>query len=324
MLRKYLARNRIPRFARKNDPNMFARFVSEPKYGGLYKNKYFYLYHLLMFFCALYVRMSYFYFKHVLHVYAGLLFAVSGIVCHQWRWNANLTWFYYFFIVLMQLMFEHLNLHLPAWFVLYPTIPMIIASMLENLMLHLSIDPDIYRIHEEIMQRHNRSFQEAALTAPDGTTETRTLAMKWKMIFVDIYFDLDLRYYYPIIFEAYMTTCALFCIKGGGVMHIHCFGEVYMVALWIVFVYTEFRKRENRPKMFMLPNPIVKVILLLYAPPPFWTNISALSFINIWMGPDKDEFVLKLTASAGLLLVTIAANTFARDVVFGDCPFIEF
>lgn len=320
MLRRYLAKNQIPRFARKNDPLMLAKFVSEPKYGGLYKNKYFYLYHVLMFFCALYVRMSYFYFRPVLHVYAGILFAVSGLVCYQWRWNANLTWLYYFFIVLMQLLFEHLDLHLPPWFVLYPTIPMLIASMLENLMLHLSIDPDLYKIHEEITQRHNRSFHEA----PTEPHEKRTLAAKWKMIFVDIYFDIDLRYYYPIIFEAYMTTCAIFCIKGGGVMHIHCFGEIYMVLLWIAFMYTELRKREGRPKMFMLPNPVVKVILLLYAPPAFWTNISALTFINIWMGPDKDDLYLKLTAAVSLLLITISAHTFARDTVFGDCPFVEF
>jgi len=323
LIREYLAKidreNRIPRFALKHKYIMLAKFTPDPKTGGFQDNQYFYLYHLLMFFCAMYVRMSYHYFYEVLHYYAAILLVISALVCYKWRWNANLTWLYFFFIVLMQLMFDHLDLHLPQWFVLYPTIPMLLASIVENLMLNISSDPDTVKIYEEIVQRRSRSFE-----APPPPPQTRSFSMKWKAIFIDMYHDQDLRYYYPIIFEVYMTACALFCIHGGGIMHLPCFADLYLVGLWMAFMYTEDKKKSGRPKMFKLPNPIVKVVFLLYAPPLFWINISALTLINIWMVSEHATLADKMTSTIALLFITVSANTFARAAIFDTCPFIEF
>ncbi len=105
----------------------------------------------------------------------------------------------------------------------------------------------------------------------------------------------------------------------------YCVADIYLIIVWTAFMYTENKKKERRPNMFPLPNPVVKAVFLLYAPPLFWINITVLTLINIAMIDEKilalhDKFVY----AGCLLFIAVCVNTFGRTIIFNTCPFIEF
>jgi hypothetical protein len=306
--RQYLIRiekeRGIPRFFDRKKIDMLNKFIKkEGGGGGYFENQYYYLYHIMMFFNAMYLKMSYHYHRDSLHIYSIVLFLVSALVCYKWKFETNLTWLYFYLIMTTQLFFMDQDLHLPRWFILYPVLPMMIISVLEDIMIILSSDPDtnITRMSKEKIREN-----------------------KWKMVFIDIFNDNDVRFFYPLFFEVYMSVCALFCIKDAGIENINCFASIYMIMLWSIFLYTESKKSElSSAKMFYMPNPVVKIIFLLYSPPEFWLNISILVLINILMIQTWSKYK-RLIYTIAFLLFTLFVLVVCKDMISGTCPIIEF
>lgn len=258
------------------------------------KNRYFYSYHAFMLMQTVFLRFAYVFYWERFLVYLLPLAFGTGAVCAHWRGRSNLTWFYAFTIMAIQNIYDLLDLGLPAAFVLYAAIPMVMGSVLENAFLALVNDSNVAK-YIDLVDSRRRGRRESSPPSSssssdneegpaEGAGEENQVPPWLTRFIVNLFKDEDVQSLYPLYFELYMTACcAILCVKGGGFFHVKCLGQIYMALLWILFAYTEEVKLRRRPKHLKLPSPVVKVVYLLYAPVPFWIAISVLICMNLAM-----------------------------------------
>jgi hypothetical protein len=158
--------------------------------------------------------------------------------------------------------------------------------------------------------------------------------LRAKMGFLNLFLEDDIRLFYPMLFEVYMTVCCLLCIRGGGIQSRTCVVDLFIVPLWSLFVMSEdaklrsYQGRDDKSEastrrplpLFKLPSPVVKVVYLLYTPPRFWICIWVLVLMNIAL---ITEFGHKFKIAMALMILFFNIVIYRNLVVFDTCPLMN-
>lgn len=195
----------------------------------------------------------------VAYCVVGMLFSAALIV--QERMHAR-KWLYVFCVMLVRGIILHIEPNvLPRWFIVYSTIPLIVCSVGENMLMHFASD--------------RKTTQ--TLKDPDRATDD---AGQWKMSAMAILMDRDIKRFYASAYEFYMYVCSIMIIEH------HCVtlqDTALFACTWTLFTVTEEAKLNVYTRPIPLPSYIVKTIYILYAPSVFWITLYALSLMNIAM-----------------------------------------
>jgi len=290
------------------------------------------LLHLVMLFFTVNLRMSYIYTRAIFWRYALAVILCGSVAAYRFKWKISIVWLCVFIVMLAQNLVDLLSggnnqnykYFLPVWFVIYPTVPLIACSLLENIMLWLISDPELYEFVDTSYSQQFESSSSSSLLS----VKKYNRDLKWKLVFVSFFTDKDIRMFYPIMFEILMLIFAVFLpIEGGGIAFRNCTTDVYAVLLWVTFVLSEdhkiqsVRKLKTSRELFKLPSHIVKALYILYAPPLFWVNISFLIAMNVFVSNDiplRDKILyISLIAMYNILLYT-------NHSVLATCPLMFF
>jgi len=299
----------------KSDEQRMLTDEKGPPLFVLHIKNYQLLYYAIMLFFTMNLRMSYIFTRPVFWRWSAPIVLTTGFVFFRWRWRSNLVWFCIHLIMLVQNIYdiatggEH---YLPSWFVLYPTAPLVVCSCFENILFMLSNDPEMEK-HITLVKKYAGN---ARLDTIENYNELRTKQredrlLRWKLVFMNLFIDKDVRDFYPIGFEMYMP------INGGGIVFRNCVSDIYGLLLWIMFVLSEDAKTRTYKKMFKLPSHIVKIVYVLYTPPEFWINISLLIVMNILVISDmnkRDKFIFIW------IIAVCNAILYSNISVLNTCP----
>lgn len=285
------------------------------------RNQYYYLYNTIMFFVVVYMRMSYHYKQTYLYMYELWLFVGSLGVCFWYNWECTFLWAYIHSLLLFQDLFDRLDIHLPVTFLMYSTIPLVIYSICENVMIYLQNDKNIMTFISQKQQPRAVDLENTdpnAIQAPDIKTMKEHMQIsRLKYVFVDLMTDEHILKFNVQIFEVYMLACSYLCVFGAGLMHTSCVADAYLLILWCVFAWTDKSKNRLRVKIRQTPSYISKASFMLYTPPTHWPVIMMLILFNIclikeWTRGQK----LKISA----LMVIITVVVYFDDKFLYSCP----
>jgi hypothetical protein len=318
------------------------KYEEGPPLFAMHIKNYQLMYHLVMLFFTMNLRMSYIYTRGVFYRWCLPMVFLSIWVAYRWRWKCNMVWVCVYVIMFIQNITDILGdqwFYLPKWFVLYPTIPLMVCSMLENILFVISRDAKLSKYITSLEKKREKRRglgnsddvdieMHPLITnaASDDALDVRELdqmrKIKWKLVFVNLFVDKDVRNLYPISFEIYMLACALLLpITGGGIAFRNCVTDSLGLAIWLVFVMSEDSKIRSHEKMFRLPSFIVKVIYILYAPAKFWINMIFLILMNIMVTAEikwreKNYYILVV------LFMTILIY---KDIsILDSCPLMNY
>lgn len=173
----------------------------------------------------------------------------------------------------------------PVWFMVYPTAPLILCTVIENL----------------------------ALIGMFADDEQSTLFPPW--------IDAEFVRNYPSAFETYMCLCCVLCIEGGGIKYTNCMNDLYIALIGAVFVATERLKIKSclsrSMPMIKLPASIIKASYLLYAPITFWPTILLLICMNVCMLRYIGWIYRCLVC---ILIIVLAVASYQNHAAFFSCP----
>jgi len=306
-------------------------FDESPPLFVLHVKNYQLLYHAVMLFFTMNLRMSYIYTRGVFYRWCIPMLLFSIWVAYRWRWKCNVVWVFLYTIMFVQNITDLLGdqwFYLPRWFVLYPTVPLVLCAVLENIMFVLSRDRELTKCIKTIENKRDSKRRPTNAIRNTDDVESQPLVEtglsaqtkpnKWKLVFVSLFVDKDVRNLYPASFELYMMACALLLpITGGGIAFRNCITDFYGLLLWVVFVLSEDAKIRSHDKMFKVPSFLAKVTYILYVPAVFWINISILIFMNIIVTADNKWREKNILLTALLLFnVLLYFNTWVLE----SCP----
>jgi hypothetical protein len=287
------------------------------------RNQYYYLYHAIMFFIVISLRMSYEYQIEYLYYYEFSMLFISTCVCYSVNWECTFMWMYIHALLMMQDLFDKNNIYLPDVFLLYTTVPLVLYAFLDDFMLYLENDRAVAKFISDKNQ-DNQTVYPAEIGAKSQTDAEIDLTKskqdhKYTFVFVDLMTDDTLLYYNVSFFEIYIIMCSFLCVKGAGLMHTSCFALVYLILLWVLFAMTEKKKVTSRPVLRKNPSYISKVAYVLYSPPEHWYVIVLLICINITLIKTWD---IKLKISWTVCILTMWTIFTAYPYLLHMCPML--
>lgn len=194
---------------------------------------------------------------HVIYCLVGVLF--SGALIMQERAHA-LKWLSVFCVMLARGVILHIEPDvLPRWFIVYSTIPLIVCSIGENVLMYIVSGRKITQ----------------SRPPTDSPNEGH-----WTLALIAILTDHDIKRFYASVYEFYMYACSVMIIEH------HCvtlYDTLLFACTWTLFTITEEAKLNVYTRPIPLPSYIVKTIYILYAPSVFWITLYALSLMNVAM-----------------------------------------
>ena len=216
---------------------------------------------------------------------------------------------------------------LPAWFMIYPTVPLLGCSVIENLILYITNDdwyksklPHLRKKHDTPQQQTDPEDVDSIIR--DISANFSIIDNKYTLSLIDTMLDEEIMKYYPNVFETYMYVCSiLLCIYGGGIASANCILDLYMIIITFLLVLSENMKRKtyvtSNAKPVRLPTSISKATYMLYAPPLFWPNLLTLIIFNVALSNVSHRRKVIVI----ILIIVLTVYVFMNRTSLMICPF---
>ena len=165
-------------------------------------------------------------------------------------------------------------------FILYAAIPLVLCSVVESLML------------ATLANRQAKDYL-AWLTQPDQRVAGKVNMPSWSTrLLVHVYVDDDVRHWYAMLFESYMTLCSCMLCLRSSFLRAQCGGVIFAILTGLVMLAAEDMRDTKSATDLKLPVPAVKVVFVLYAPVRFMCAalfVAAVSLFSTRPNPQPNH-----------------------------------
>jgi len=223
------------------------------------------------------------------------------------EWEHYTLWVHVYACVLAQIICDSVPILLPQGFVLYAAIPLLLLGVGEVVVVATMATP-AYRDYAARFPTHTWGAE----NAPRSSRVVRFV--------YGVCSEKELRRWYPVLFEVYMTLCSCALALRGSFMRAPCIAAVYVTLVGLVFLTADALRDERlaNESHLVLPSPAVKAVYVLFAPARFMQPILLLAAVTLLVGGSQYHAATNRAIAIIVLGVTIAASVMHRDI--DACP----
>ena len=235
-------------------------------------------------------------------------FVGALLSCWMAEWRRNVAWVHVYACLVAQAVCDAAQILMPRGFVLYAAIPLMLVGGLE------------VAVTAVVRDHAYRTYAQQAESGTWRQTRAR-YDHPWHIrVVYAIYNDKDVRQWYAVIFEVYMTLCSCVLALRGSFMRAPCLASAYAGVVGLLFVAADELRdlRTISPTDTPLPSPAVKAVYALYAPAQFLQPLLALSVVTLVCGGADHDRTVNLTIAGGVALAMLLAAVFQRNI--DSCP----
>jgi hypothetical protein len=221
------------------------------------------VYHAVMGVNVLFSRIFYDYMGAAMVPYLGAWTLLAGVVCRRGGWQRHVLWLHVYATLAAQAMCDALGLLLSQGFGLYAMVPLALCGVFETVTLVTMATPAA-RAHLAWCTQprtHSHSQDKGPHTAGEPPWHVRFM--------VHLYLDEDVRQWYAVLFEVYMTVCSCVLCLRSSFMRAECGGVIFAVLTGLVLLASEDMRDTRAAQDLRLPSPAVKAVYVLYTPMRF-------------------------------------------------------
>lgn len=250
---------------------------------------------------VLYSRIFYAQMGQMLAPYLFVWFVAAVLLCWHSDWTRHHAWVHVYATLFAQTLCDALHILVPQGFVLYAAIPLTLLGTLEVLV---------------IAALRTHAYREHAAAVGDGARRARPSRLV--RCFVGLYMDTDIRRWYALLFDVYMTLCSLALALRGSFMRVPCLGAAYSVVVGLLFLAAEDLRDTRAATGVPLPAPAVKAVYALYAPARYLQPLLFLAALVLAVGGLPDHTLVSREIGAAVVAAAVFATIHYRDLE--ACP----
>lgn len=236
----------------------------------------------------------------------GLL-ATALLLAWMSEWERHTLWVHVYGCLLAQMACDSVPILLPQGFVLYAAIPLLLLGVGEVIVVATMATP-VYRDYAARVPHHTWRSEHGALPS-------RTVRFVY-----GLYNEKEIRRWYALLFEVYMTLCSLALALRGSFLRAPCIASAYVVVVGLVFLAAE-DLRETRladDVRLPLPSAAVKAVYALYAPARFVHPLLWLAAATLVIGGSPKHADINHSVATLICVVAAVAAILHRDI--DACP----
>jgi hypothetical protein len=251
---------------------------------------------------ALNVLFMRFFFEDVTMDVPWYLLATTGVAvfaCWRTGWKRLWLWVYVYGVLTAQSLFTVMDVELETGYLLYATGPLLACSLLETVIIAVVSDP---QVRAYIAWLDDTPFAGRAQTPMPLDQHPNRIVR----FFVGLFRDPDVRDYYAMYVDVYLTLCAcVLTFHGAGIFRARCYAIAYAPLVIAMYLATDRARCRRHLADMPLPAAAAKAVYVLYAPTAFWFNLLIVAAMNALVVEHPSTRRILLGGSVAMLVATI-------------------